>query len=102
MGYFGPMCQEKKKKKSAIKELDEGVVVNPSRLEADRLDAFDMEKGETDLDSSEGEVDSSRAGKFLLYWMTTTTTSTSTTYSSTSPLASLKCTPAGFTISLCG
>merc|ERR1712106_363499 len=49
-----------------------------------------------------GHLDSERAGKFLLYWMTTTSTSTSTTYSSTSTLASLLCTPSNFAISLCG
>merc|ERR1719483_1987937 len=42
-----------------------------------------------------------RAGRFAVYWKTTTITSTSTSYSSTSTLASLKCTPNDFVISAC-
>merc|ERR1739844_790750 len=43
-----------------------------------------------------------RSAKFLVYWLTTTSTSFSTSYSSTSTLASLQCTPAGFPYALCG
>ena len=45
------------------------------------------------------KVDSAREGKFLLYWMTTT--STSTTYTATTTLSSVACTPSGFSISNC-
>merc|ERR1712002_791063 len=41
----------------------------------------------------------SREGKFLLYWMTTTSTSTS--YTATTTISALACTPSGFTISKC-
>merc|ERR1739846_258601 len=57
------------------------------------------------IDISPSEVQSGlenenvgRNGKFLVYWLTTTSTS----YSSTSTLASLQCTPAGFPYALCG
>ena len=43
-----------------------------------------------------------RQGKFLLYWITTTTTSTTTSFTATSTIGSLACTPAGFTNALCG
>ena len=46
-------------------------------------------------DAEEGSL---RDGRFVLYWAT----STSTSYTSTSTLASLACTPSGFTLSLCG
>merc|ERR1712180_478281 len=40
-----------------------------------------------------------REGKFLLYWKTTTSTSTS--YTATTIISALACTPSGFTISNC-
>merc|ERR1719168_456526 len=51
---------------------------------------------------SDNEAGEDRNAKFLVYWLTTTSTSTSTTYSTTSTLASLECTPSGFTLSVCG
>merc|ERR1719384_487155 len=48
------------------------------------------------------EAGEDRNAKFLVYWLTTTSTSTSTTYSTTSTLASLECTPSGFSLSVCG
>ena len=58
------------------------------------------------VDNESTEVQSShsdrlREGRFLLYWATTTLTSTSTTYTGTSTIASLECTPSSFTISSC-
>ena len=50
----------------------------------------------------EEEAGEDRNAKFLVYWLTTTSTSTSTTYSTTSTLASLECTPSGFSLSVCG
>ena len=40
-----------------------------------------------------------RKAKALLYWMTTT--STFTWYTSTSTIASIECTPSGFTMAQC-
>ena len=48
-----------------------------------------------------GLVSSERAGRGILYWATSTDISTSTTYTGTSTLASLNCTPSGFTLSEC-
>merc|ERR1719483_275708 len=42
-----------------------------------------------------------REGKFLKYWITTTITSSTTSITATSSLASLICTPAGYTLSGC-
>ena len=41
-----------------------------------------------------------REGKFLLYWMTTTSTTTS--YTATTTVYSLRCTPSAFVFSSCG
>merc|ERR1712071_13751 len=55
----------------------------------------------THLDSSgAGETESERKAKFLLYWLTTTTTIT--TFTGTSTIASINCTPAGYTVNQCG
>ena len=40
---------------------------------------------------------SQKEGRFLNYWLTTTITTTFTTYTATSSVASLVCTPAGYT-----
>ena len=57
------------------------------------------------LDSGVGEEESEEIGRmarFALYWKTTTLTSSTTTYTGTSTLASLYCTPSVFAYSLCG
>ena len=52
------------------------------------------------LDSSQNE--DARAGRFLVYWMTTTSVSTLTSYTTTLTVASLVCTPSNFDLSVCG
>ena len=56
----------------------------------------------TDIESGVAETESVRDGRFLLYWLTTTTTSTTTIFTGTSVLATLDCTPNGFTLNGCG
>ena len=58
-----------------------------------------VDREDTEVQSSQS--DRLREGRFLLYWATTTLTSTSTTYTGTSTIASLECTPPSFTISSC-
>ena len=53
------------------------------------------------LDSGLSE-DTERGARFALYWKTTTLTSSTTTYTSTSTLASLFCTPSIFAFNECG
>merc|ERR1712154_405814 len=75
---------------------DEDVEIHPqSTLSKDDSDA-DIESG------AEDPATSRRDGRFLLYWLTTTTTSTTTIYTATGTLATLACTPAGYTVSACG
>ena len=59
----------------------------------------DLEGEDEELES--GLVENERAGRGILYWATSTDISTSTTYTGTSTLASLNCTPSGFTLSEC-
>ena len=54
------------------------------------------------IESSQNKANPDRQGKFLLYWMTTTLTSTTTSYTATSTLASLECTPTSWSLSQCG
>merc|ERR1711994_880935 len=80
------------------------------------VDGFSGEAGEiqpkssfeTEFDSdpkldsgAKDPITSDRDGRFLLYWLTTTSTSTTTIYTGTSALATLNCTPSGFTVSAC-
>merc|ERR1711935_753307 len=72
---------------------------------AKRRRAISIE-GLGELEPSEVEPSSSqREGRLangLLYWITTTTTSTLTSFTSTVTIATLECTPAGSTLSVCG
>merc|ERR1712088_293006 len=50
---------------------------------------------------AEDPITSDRDGRFLLYWLTTTSTSTTTIYTGTSTIATLNCTPSGYTLNSC-
>ena len=54
-----------------------------------------------DLPSIESGVDELRKGKQFLYFMTVTKTNTVTSYSATSTVASVACTPYEFTMDMC-
>ena len=58
-----------------------------------------LEDDDDQLES--GLVDNERQGRGILYWATSTDISTSTSYTGTSTLASLLCTPSAFTLSEC-
>ena len=79
-------CPARKKRELTEVELDT-VDLSPSSV--------------TELQSS-GSEEEAREAKFLVYWLTTTSVSTSYSYSTTSTLGSLSCTPSGFYLSLCG
>merc|ERR1712154_581140 len=55
-----------------------------------------------EVESGAEEASSDRDGRFLLYWLTTTSASTTTIYTGTSTLATLDCTPGGYTLNACG
>ena len=58
----------------------------------------------TSLDTAgktDAEAESARKGRFLVYWMTTTSLSTLTSYTATTTLYSLTCTPSSFGIVNC-
>merc|ERR1712079_978636 len=61
-------------------------------------------KDDSDADIESGAEEpaaSQRDGRFLLYWLTTTTTSTTTIFTATGTIATLACTPAGYTVNAC-
>merc|ERR1712154_234164 len=62
----------------------------------DKVSDAELESG------SEDPATSRRDGRFLLYWLTTTSTSTTTIFTATGTIATLACTPAGYTLSACG
>merc|ERR1711935_392144 len=58
-----------------------------------------IEPSEVEPSSSQRE---GRLANGLLYWITTTSTSTLSSFTSTVSIATLECTPAGSTLSVCG
>merc|ERR1712106_59862 len=74
-------------------DLDE--LINPQEPISSEVTKKDEELIES------GKREYEREGKFLLYWMTTTTPSTFTTYTATTTLGALECTPSSFGISQC-
>ena len=88
----------KKKKRSILKEAVGGTLenINPAAPVKSFEETEDEKNDDMDLTSGIEEV-SQREGKFLKYWLTTTLTTTYTTYTGTSSVASLICTPADYT-----
>merc|ERR1712083_306540 len=87
------VASEDIKPASTIKTFDEAVEkIKEDIDENNKDDISDIISG---LDLSQKE------GRFLNYWLTTTITTTFTTFTATSSLASLICTPAGFTNAGC-
>merc|ERR1712113_140736 len=92
-------CTKKRRRRSIEEaneqQTDEQIYSTPVRRQIE-----EEENNEPQLDSGVRDNSMDREGRFLLYWMTTTSTSTS--FTSTTTLSNLICTPNGFTISLCG
>ena len=89
-----PPCTGKKKKRSFF--FDESPAfteeeIDPSFLPKDEEENFNLDSGVADV----------REGKFLNPWMTITTTNTRTTYTATSTIATVVCTPDGWSIRMC-
>ena len=98
MSYIPLTCGKKKRKKRAVKVISdksgEDLDIQPSSI----LPEEDNREPESEVMSSQGE---DRKGKFVNYWITTTFTSTTTSYTSTLSIATIECTPIGWTISQC-
>ena len=95
-------CKKRKRRNSFIDEAPwnterESIAPNPVSKITDEDVAKISEVAEV---SSSKEIDE-REAKFLNYWMTTTVISTFTSFTATSSLASLVCTPDGYTDSGC-
>merc|ERR1712126_188525 len=87
-------CGKRKKRALVIASAAGDIAVTKSGASDSSYEAdTEVTNGKND------EADVSREGKFLLYWMTTTSTSTS--YTATTTISALACTPSGFTISKC-
>jgi hypothetical protein len=94
-------CRKRKKrqvlKKRQATDLLEGEIISPTNLAGqENVERQVVEVEEVEEGRREGE------GRFLNYWMTTTTTATSFSYTVTSKLGSVVCTPEGFSYLLCG
>merc|ERR1712026_604838 len=82
-------CSGKKKR-----SLGHVIKSNPiEELEDESIFPSDVQSGRVD-----GEE---RGARFLVYWLTTTSTTMITSYTSTSTVASIACTPSGFPYGQC-
>merc|ERR1711874_80500 len=99
-GFTTTACGRKKR----------AIYTDPVTGEVKGLDDFiqpqesvsDAREGVSDDEVVEsGQAEYEREGKFLLYWKTTTSTSTYTSYTATTTLGALECTPSSFGISQC-
>merc|ERR1719480_74416 len=79
--------------------LEDGISGAAGQIQPMSASSFDDEADfSTKVDSgAEDPTTSDRDGRFLLYWLTTTSI-----FTATSTLATLACTPNGFTNSVCG
>ena len=77
----------------------EDLEIDPNRISPSALEN-EEEDDELISSSMKDEEIKPRDPRFLLFWATSTTTSTS--YSSTSTLATLDCTPTSYSLSACG
>merc|ERR1712073_55340 len=84
-------CGKRKRSLEAVEDIVSSSVV----------ESLDDVEGDTEVMSGESEP-SQRDPRFLLYWMTTTSTSTLTSFTATTSIGTLECTPSSFTISACG
>merc|ERR1719189_2969873 len=91
-------CGKRRKRELSDAAIDgwDGLPLRPSGVED-----VDLDTSQRDLDDLTIS-DEERQGKFLVYWLTTTSISTSTSFSTTSTIGSLACTPSGFIWSACG
>merc|ERR1712115_660515 len=90
-------CGKRKKRSMVVNGISEAEgEIQPQR-------SFDAEdNSDPKVESgAEDPTTSDRDGRFLLYWLTTTSTSTTTIYTGTSTIASLDCTPSGYTVKEC-
>ena len=91
-------CGKRKKRSMVVDGFsgDAGKIMPQTSFDAESDSDPKVESG------AEESTTSDRDGRFLLYWLTTTSTSTTTIYTGTSTLATLQCTPGGYTLSACG
>merc|ERR1712062_667895 len=89
------------KRKKRFTDLDKQVSLDGA-IEPFRTSDLEGEEEEEapELDTSK-DVDNKRDGKFLVYWLTTTSLSTLTSFTRTVTIGSIKCTPSGYTNTLC-
>jgi hypothetical protein len=92
-----PTTCKRRRRRTVEEEAPEGGIA-PSLRTAGAAKRVDEEEFQRVEDRG---PDGEREGKFLLYWLTTTTTISTTVFTATSSIASIVCTPAGYTNAEC-
>merc|ERR1712083_82522 len=100
-------CTKRRRKRKILEPLwdeqdDVNFNIQPSVPVMKNLEKSLENDHEDEVESGIEQPGDKRIPRFGLYWKTTTKTSTYTSYTSSSTIASLKCTPAGFVVSNCG
>merc|ERR1712018_682246 len=90
-------CKRRKRRFLQDKSEELGLKISPDRPQD--IDEDEAEAAE-ELETGINEKDK-RQGKYLLYWLTTTSIISTTSYSETQTIASVTCTPSGWTITTC-
>merc|ERR1711976_622434 len=88
-------CKKRKRRTVEMGQIEGEDELAPSVVSS----VVPEEERSNDLADVEGGL---RNGKFVNYWITTTVTSTTTAFSTTQTIASILCTPYGFTYNQCG
>merc|ERR1712115_194105 len=96
-------CGKRKKRSMVVNGISEADgKIQPQRSFDAEDESYLLHQKISQLESgAEDPTTSERDGRFLLYWLTTTSTSTTTIYTGTSTIASLDCTPSGYTVKEC-
>merc|ERR1712115_191492 len=95
-------CGKRKKRSMVVNGISEADGEIQPQRSFDAEESYLLNQKISKLESgAEDPTTSDRDGRFLLYWLTTTSTSTTTIYTGTSTIASLDCTPSGYTVKEC-
>ena len=81
------VCKKKKRAIVSLGETDSLTDIQPMKSSSSK-----------DKEIEEGDK---REGRWLNYWITTTITSMTTSFTATATIASVICTPYGYTVSAC-
>merc|ERR1719464_394477 len=91
----------RRKKRALFDQEDLDFDIEPARSVVYSEDDDDDDDMEKSVSGSLSEEDQNRENKALLYWLTTSSVATAYSYTQTFTIASLICSPSGYTVTEC-